>query len=159
MLYYLINIGIFTGARIEEICSVKVVDIAAENFTIRDSKTPSGNRQVPIHDQLKGLIKELKNTSQDGYLLSGLSEDKDGKRSGAICKRFGRLKNQLGFERRYFFHSSRKTVVTLLEHAGISENLAADIVGHEKPRITYGLCSGGSSLEQKLKAINLINYY
>ena len=159
MLYYLINIGIFTGARIEEISSVKVVDIAAENFTIRDSKTPSGNRQVPIHDQLKGLIKELKNNSQDGYLLSGLSEDKDGKRSGAIGKRFGRLKNQLGFERRYFFHSSRKTVVTLLEHAGISENLAADIVGHEKPRITYGLYSGGSSLEQKLKAINKINNY
>ena len=61
------------------------------------------------------------------------------------------------FERRYFFHSTRKTVVTLLEHAGISENLAADIVGHEKPRITYGLCSGGSSLEQKLKAIITIN--
>ena len=57
------------------------------------------------------------------------------------------------------FHSFRKTVVTLLEQAGISENLAADIVGHEKPRITYGLCSGGSSLEQKLKAINSINYY
>ena len=120
MLYYLINIGIFTGARIEEICSLKVVDIATENFTIRDSKTPSGNRQVPIHDQLKGLIKELKNTSQDGYLLSGLSEDKDGKRSGAIGKRFRRLKNQLGFERRYFFHSTRKTVVTLLDHVGIS---------------------------------------
>ena len=38
MLYYLINIGIFTGARIEEICSVKVVDIAAENTTIKDSR-------------------------------------------------------------------------------------------------------------------------
>ena len=159
MLYDLIKIGIYTGARIEEICSVKVADIAAENFTIRDSKTPSGNREVPIHDQLKDLIKELKNSSQDGYLLSGLSEDKDGKRSGAIGKRFGRLKNQLGFERRYVFHSFRKTVVTLLEQAGISENLAADIVGHEKPRITYGLYSGGSSLEQKLKAINSINYY
>ena len=159
MLYDLIKIGIYTGARIEEICSVKVTDIAEESFTIRDSKTPSGNREVPLHDQLKDLIKELKNSSQDGYLLSGLSEDKDGKRSGAIGKRFGRLKNQLGFERRYVFHSFRKTVVTLLEQAGISENLAADIVGHEKPRITYGLYSGGSSLEQKLNAINKINYY
>ena len=159
MLYFLINIGIFTGERIEEICSVVVVDIAAESFTIRYSKTLSGNRQVPIYDQLKGLIKENKNTSQDSYLLSRLSEDKDGKRSGAIGKRFWRLKNQLGFERRYFFHSSRKTVVILLEHAGVSENLAADIVGHEKPRITYGLYSGGSSLEQKLKAIITINYY
>ena len=159
MLYDLIKIGIYTGARIEEICSVKIADIAAESFTIRDSKTPSGNREVPIHDELKKLIEDLKNSSRDGYLLSGLSEDKDGKRSGAIGKRFGRLKNQLGFERRYVFHSFRKTVVTLLEQAGISENLAADIVGHEKPRITYGLYSGGSSLEQKLKAINSINYY
>ena len=57
MLYYLINIGIFTGARIEEICSVKVVDIAAESFTIKDSKTPSGNREVPIHNRLQDLIK------------------------------------------------------------------------------------------------------
>ena len=117
------------------------------------------NKEVPIHDELKKLIEDLKNSSQDGYLLSGLSEDKDGKRSGAIGKRFGRLKNQLGFERRYVFHSFRKTVVTLLEQAGISENLAAYILGHQKPRITYGSYIGGSSLEQKLKAINTINYY
>ena len=159
MLYDLIKIGIYTGARIEEICSVKVADIAEESFIIKDSKPPSGNREVPSHDKLQDLIKQLKNSSQDGYLLSGLSEDKDGKRSGAIGKRFGRLKNQLGFERRHVFHSFRKTVVTLLEQAGISENLAADIVGHEKPRITYGLYSGGSSLEQKLNAIKKINYY
>ena len=114
---------------------------------------------LSTHKELQDLIKELKKRSQDGYLLSGLSEDKDGKRSGAIGKRFGRLKNQLGFERRYVFHIFRKTVVTLLKQAGISENLAADIVGHEKPRITYGLYSGGSSLEQKLSAINKINYY
>ena len=57
------------------------------------------------------------------------------------------------------FHSFRKTVVTLLEQTCISENLAADIVGHEKPKITYGLYSGGSSLAQKLKEINIINCY
>jgi hypothetical protein len=43
----------------------------------------------------------------------------------------------------HVFHSISKTVVTLLENAGVSENVAADIVGHEKPRITYGLYSGG----------------
>ena len=65
----------------------------------------------------------------------------------------------MGFERRYIFHSFRKTVVTQLEQAGISENLIADIVGHHKPRITYGLYRSGSSLEQKLKEINSIKYY
>ena len=103
MLYDLIKIDIYTWARIKEIYSQKVANIAAENFTIRDSKTPSGNREVPIHEQLRNLMKKLKNSLQDGYLLSELSEDKDGKRSEAIGQRFGRLKNQLGFERRYVF--------------------------------------------------------
>ena len=59
MLYDLKRIRIYTGARIEEICSVKEADIAAESFKIRDSRTSSGNREVPIHDQLKDLIKSL----------------------------------------------------------------------------------------------------
>ena len=39
MLYDLIKIGVYTGASIEEIYSEKVVDIVAESFTIKDSKT------------------------------------------------------------------------------------------------------------------------
>ena len=38
-------------------------------------------------------------------------------------------------------------IISLSDALGISENLLADIVGHDKPRITYGLYSGGSSLE------------
>ena len=45
------------------------------------------------------------------------------------------------------FSPIRKTVVTVLGNLGVLENLAADIVGHEKPRITYGLYSGGATLE------------
>lgn len=55
------------------------------------------------------------------------------------------------------FHSIRKTVVTLLEDAGVSENLTADIMGHEKPRITYGLYSGGHSLTSMKEAIEKIH--
>lgn len=47
---------------------------------------------------------------------------------------------------------------TLLGNAGVSENLAADIVGHEKPRITYGLYSGGAGMAQKAKAVELVRY-
>ena len=55
-------------------------------------------------------------------------------------------------------HSIRKTLTTLLENAGISENLAADIVGHEKPRITYGRYSGGANLDVKRDALEKISY-
>jgi len=51
-----------------------------------------------------------------------------------------------------------KTLTTLLENAGVSENLATDIVGHEKPRITYGLYSGGATLEVKREALELVRY-
>ncbi len=42
--------------------------------------------------------------------------------------------------------------------AGIPESITADIVGHEKKTITYGLYSGGSSMLQKIEAIEKIKY-
>lgn len=49
-------------------------------------------------------------------------------------------------------------VATLLEDAGVPENVSADILGHEKPRITYGLYSGGTSLKTKKEAIEKLAY-
>jgi integrase len=51
----------------------------------------------------------------------------------------------MGFGPPYVLHSIRKTVATLLEDAGCPEGVAADILGHEKPAMTYGLHSGGSA--------------
>lgn len=154
----LIRLGMYTGARIEELCALKVENCTEEVLSITDSKTDAGIRQVPVHSALGELIDRLMGASQDGYLLSGLTFNKYGDRSNAIGKRFGRLKQSLGFSEKKVFHSIRKTVVTLLEDAGVSENLTADIVGHEKPRITYGLYSGGHSLAPMKEAIEKIRY-
>lgn len=154
----LITLGAYTGARIEELCSLKVQDVNGVSFKIADAKTAAGIREVPIHSALKPLMKRLKAESEDGYLLSGLTFNKYGDRSNAIGKRFGRLKTAQGFGAGHVFHSLRKTLITLLEDAGVSENLAADIVGHEKPRITYGLYSGGASLATKAAALELVKY-
>ena len=154
----LILLGAYTGARIEELCSLKLSDVGAKSFRIGDAKTPAGVRDVPIHSELKPLMQRLRAESEDGYLLSGLTFNMYGDRSNAIGKRFGRLKTAMGHGKRHVFHSLRKTLVTMLEDAGVSENLAADIVGHEKPRITYGLYSGGASLATKAEAIELVRY-
>jgi len=154
----LITLGAYTGARIEELCSMKVEHIGAESFRIVDAKTEAGVREVPIHAALRPLVDRLKGSSRDGYLLSGLTFNKYGDRSNAIGKRFGRLKTMQGHGGQFVFHSLRKTLVTLLEDAGVSENLAADIVGHEKPRITYGLYSGGASLATKAEALAKVRY-
>jgi integrase len=156
----LILIAMHTGARIEEICSLlcKDVDIKNESISIVDTKTEAGERTIPIHPFIKDGIKKLAKDSADDYLLSGLTKNKYGDRSNAIGKRFGRLKTKHDFSSRHVFHSIRKTFTTLLENAGVGENLAADIVGHEKPRITYGLYSGGASLEVMRGAIRKISY-
>ncbi len=155
----LILLGSYTGARIEEICSLKLTDITEDNsFKIIVAKTKAGVREVPIHTALIDVVNRLKEESTDGYLMSGLSLNKYGDRADAVGKRFGRLKTSLGYSSAYVFHSIRKTVVTLLENAGVTENVTADIVGHEKPRITYGLYSGGTSLEVKREALDKVSY-
>ncbi len=45
-----------------------------------------------------------------------------------------------------------------LGNAGVPENVVADIVGHEKTTMTYGLYSGGVSLAVKRDALGRLAY-
>ena len=158
----LIELAAYTGARIEELCSLKASDVIKVDgvncLNIRDAKTEAGNREVPIHPSIAKLIKQLIKETGDGYLLSGLTFNKYMQRSNAIGKRFGHMKTAQGFGKRHVFHCFRNTVATQLENAGIPEGVAADIVGHEKKTITYGLYSGGTSAKTKLDAVKKIKY-
>ena len=156
----LIFMGAYTGARIEELCSLKVDDVDLEKGTlnITESKTEAGVRTVPIHSKLKPLLKSLIEKTTDEYVLSSLGQNKFGNRSNSMGQKFGRLKIKLKFSDRHVFHSIRKTFITALENAGVSENVTADIVGHEKPRITYGLYSGGASVEVMREATEKVTY-
>lgn len=156
----LIVVAAYTGARIEEICSLKVekIDLKAKTFHITDSKTEASTRQVPIHTAILPIFKNLVAQSSDGYLFSRLPENKYGARGDALGKAFGRLKTSLGYGSQHVFHSIRKTTVTALENCGIPENVCADIVGHQKPNMTFGLYSGGTTVEVKRKAIQKIKF-
>lgn len=156
----LIYFGAYTGFRIEEICSLKKCDVSLKklSLSVTDAKTEAGYREVPIHSKLLSLATRLKNAGRGEYLFENLTPNKYGDRSNAIGKRFGRMKSRLGYGDRHVFHSIRKAVITKLENAGVSENVTADIVGHEKPRITYGLYSGGTSLEVKRVALEHVSF-
>jgi integrase len=153
-----IALGAFTGARIEEICSLKVTNCVDGMFRIVDSKTAAGVRQVPIHPALEPLVDKMIKGSADGYLVPSKAAGKYGVRSDSYSKRFGRMKESMGFSTGHVFHSIRKTVATLLEQAGVKESIAADILGHEKKSMTFGLYSDGSSMEQKRDAMALVVY-
>ena len=150
MLNY-IDIGRFTGMRLSEIGELSAEYIVNESgvqcFRVRpDAKTEaSSNRLIPIAPALASCV-DLKSLDLRGT-------------ANAVGKRFGRLKRQLlddGSTRQKCFHSIRKFVVTELERGGIPEGIAADLVGHEKPNITYNVYSGGSSVEQLSRAVEVL---
>lgn len=146
-----------SGARINELATLLVssvhLDAAIPYFKITDSKTGSGLRNVPVHPYLELLLKEMINNSTNKYLFSELTLTNHNERSSAISKRFGRLKTKLGYGENQVFHSFRHSFTTMLEQAGVAENVAMDIVGHEKPSLTFGHYSGGTSMEQRYEAI------
>lgn len=56
------------------------------------------------------------------------------------------------------FHSTRRTVATRLEAAGIPQHLAAKLLGHARAGMSYGLYSGGPEKAQLVAAVAAIDY-
>ena len=154
----LILLGTYTGARIEELCQLKVEHViepdGIKSFDIVDSKTAAGIRSVPIHPALATLVDRLVVQSKDGYLVPSDSKNKYGIRSDALSKAFGRLKEAQGFGSQHVFHSIRKTVVTQLHRADVRSELIAELIGHETGTVTFDIYSQGATTAQKLEAIS-----
>ncbi|SOC05721.1 phage integrase family protein [Rhodobacter sp. JA431] len=104
----LIQLGMWTGCRIESLCSLRVEDVTDRSLKVND-KTEAGEREVPIHPALYPLITRLCAESQDGYVLGGLTKDKFGNPISALG----------GYDsanRQHIFHRIvQKTVVALGE--------------------------------------------
>ncbi len=95
-------------------------------------------KNVLIHNDFAQLVARLKDTSPDGYLLSGLTKNKYGDRSNAIGKRFGRMKKRLSYGPRHVFHSWRNTIASQIQTAGVPESHTAPLIGHEIQTMTCG---------------------
>jgi integrase len=158
------TLAMYTGARISELAGLGVDNVVTVDgitcLKIDDAKTKAGNRTVPVHPEIQRLVQTLITDSTDGYLVSGV-KSKGGKdrRADVLGKRYGRLvRNDCQLPSTKVFHCFRHTVATKLESADIPENIAADIVGHDKATMTYGLYSGGTSTQQKFDAVKTIQY-
>lgn len=154
----LIRLGMYSGARREELCALKVANVATDRFTITEAKTAAGVRTVPIHPELRETLARLVKASNDGFVLSGLVANRNGDRGDGLGKRFTRLKQSLGFDDLRVFHSLRGTVVTMLEHAGVPEGTVQDIVGHERSTLTGNTYSGKSTFEMRQAALAKLAY-
>jgi integrase len=156
-----------TGMRCNEAAQLRCSDIediqaCGESrwvIRIRESKTQAGVRAVPVHWDLAIHIEAMMRTIQDAnaFLL-----DCGGGYRG--CEAYIGSKIRLAMRadglsyRGLVLHGLRNTFATLLEQAGISEGVSADIMGHKRNTITYGLYSGGTSTGQRFEAIDRLRF-
>ena len=157
-LFLITILAIYTGMRIEEICRLKRSDIEADCFLVREGKTQSAPRNIPVHSIILPMVESLTDTRRDEYLVTGLKTYRD-KRSHSISKRFGTRRNQLGFDKRkYTFHSLRANFVTELDNLGIDLSIIQSLIGHRQQSLVRSVYSGGPKIEKLREVINKIDY-
>jgi integrase len=154
----LIRLAMYSGARREELCALRVEHVKADRFDIVDAKTAAGIRTVPIHREAKATLTRLIGKRREGFLFARLKADKYGRRGDQLGKQFTALKRRLGFCDRHLFHSWRSTVITRLERAGVPESTAQDIVAHERSTLTGSTYSGKSTFEMRRDALAKLDY-
>ncbi len=126
-------LAMYTGARGNELAELKVEDVTSWSLKIqRETKNENSQRNIPIHSRIKPLIVKLKESSYDGYLISGLTRvGVDKKRFHRLGNDFSEMKSNLGFPKRVkVFHSFRHTLVTRLRDAGETTAKIAGTIGH-----------------------------
>lgn len=165
--YWLPLLGLFTGARLNELCQLYKQDIFKkegvwviridDKFEGQRLKNSSSRRLVPIHNKLLELgFIEYINNLKDERIFPDLKQERDGFGTAA-SKWFGRLKSKLGFGRGHDFHSFRHTVATQLKNSDISAVIAGELLGHMQNNITYDRYGKSINLSTMEKAINSLD--
>ena len=146
-----IKLGLLTGCRMKELCSIKVSDLQTdanvrviritEEMTKRrnDGVASSGVRNVPITSKMEPILDRLKANHKDrkchasnrtkGYLFdTGFTQYKD--LTGPMSKRFSRYKTALGFPANVkVAHCFRHTANNLLGRSNVDPVKRAALLG------------------------------
>ncbi|MES0127257.1 site-specific integrase [Mesorhizobium sp. M0029] len=145
-------IGLYTGARLNEICQIELSDIKEADgisyFDINDEgdkkhlKNTASRRIVPIHDQLLKLglldfVEALRSHGETRLFPEFSLSAKEGY-GRALGRWFNnRFLVQLDIKSKdLVFHSFRHGMVTKLLQAGVDENMVKAIVGHTRQGVT-----------------------
>ena len=155
-----IEIAQWTGMRLAEIAqlsgkSIVTVD-GVECIRVKDdAKSKAGSRRlIPIAKKLADRVSLKELPAPPPPFLNKRTKKLVPYAGVDVGKKFGRLKTKLGYGPLHVFHSIRKTCTTHFEQAEVPEGITADIVGHKKQTMTYGLYSGGTSVEQRKQAVD-----
>ncbi|WP_408599754.1 site-specific integrase [Pseudomonas sp. PLMAX] len=168
--YWLPLLGRTTGARLEELCPLRVADFIEQQglqcIRIDDSregqtlKNSSSRRILPLHPALieLGLLKNVEAVRSTGAdRLFPELEAVRGKLGHAPSKWFGRYKTKQGItDPRKTFHSFRHTLIDDLRDAGVQDSLIKRIAGHEDASVTFSIYGSRSPLKAMAEALQQI---
>ncbi|ATJ82032.1 tyrosine-type recombinase/integrase [Halomonas beimenensis] len=164
------RLGFYTGARIDELCSLKVTDIIQRQgiwcLAVRErtGKNSNATREVPLHPEIKDLIlAQLEHAKAVGatYLFPEVeaSTRRDGKKGPKFSQWFARLSKKVinRGDRKLGFHSFRTTAITIMGDAGQREEIIVWVTGHERGLTTANkVYNRGPSFSNRLKAVESI---
>ena len=169
------RIGMYSGMRLNEICSLRVENIRRIEgilcFEVTEGKTKSAARIIPVHNLIIDLVEALLQKPHNGFLFyrASITDRADGKRSKWHVNRFTRAKRKaLGVveSERKVFHSLRHEVAQQLDRGGVDgknpvpEDRIALLLGHERGKTeTFKTYSKNAASPVELsRYVELINY-
>ena len=149
-------IGMYTGARLNEICGLKVSDICEDGgiwyFAFCSdgeevAKTKAAIRNVPVHEMLIKLgllnyVKSQKKNKQTMLFSDLLKHSKNGY-GAQVSKWFNRYLVKVGVKdeekdsNKKVFHSFRHTVIHHLQQKGVEEKRIKVLEGHKIDDLSY----------------------
>jgi integrase len=135
-------IAAHTGARLGAICDLSY-DPEQKTIRFPAQKKEENDRIIPAHPEI---------TKSLDYWLNNR------KSKSSVSGKFTAFKSALGYGPETDFHSFRRTFITELENIECPEAITADIVGHKKQTITYGIYSSGSKIELMRKWLDKVGY-
>lgn len=147
-------LNIFLLARPSEVLEIKISNVNLEkNYITLGSKTEAGTeRYVPIHNEIKELVKEFYYSSSDGYLCNYMDKKIE---YGTYLANYTKNIEKLGIE--YLSpHKCRKTGATLFTRSGISELHLKRIMGHTNFKVTEKYYIGNLNKEIQNAVNNLV---
>lgn len=149
-----ILILIYTGLRIGELLDLEKKDVHLEErwFYVKESKTESGIREVPIAEKIVPFFEYWMNRECDHLICT--PDDKPFLYRNYYDSYWTPLMEHLGFVN-HRPHDTRHTCVSLLTEAGVDERIIKKIVGHKGQGVTETVYTH-LELPIKLEAINKI---
>jgi integrase len=163
-------IGALTGARIEEIASLKVkhVDLGAITLHVPGTKTVHAERTIPLHSHLKDIFADrIKGKPSDAWLFHELPERKADSplgRSTPISKAFTRFRKAAGVDVRVEgkrrsltnFHSLRRWLAKRLKEEGASADVRDAILGWSSGDMRDRYAVGADLMRQMREALEKV---